>query len=370
MSRFRGIQGHDHAQPGKAAVLLVNLGTPDAPDAKSLRRYLKEFLSDPRVVEIPRLIWLLILNLIILNTRPRKSAELYKSVWTEQGSPLLVFSKQQRQKVEAAMEKRFGGQVSVALAMRYGNPALEPAVNTLLDSGVQRLMVLPLYPQYSGSTSGSTFDAISAVLGKTRWVPELRFVSSYHDHPAYIAAMAAHIRAYWHEHGRSPYLVFSFHGIPKQFLLNGDPYFCHCHKSARLLAEALELNEGEWQLTFQSRFGKAEWLQPYTDKTMEVLPSESKREVDVFCPGFSADCLETLEEIAGENKEIFLKAGGEVFRYIPALNDAEVHIDMMMALIEQHGAGWPELSKQYDELAAREDMRAGKERALALGAET
>lgn len=368
MSRFRGNKQFDHATEPRAGVILVNLGTPDAPDAKSLRRYLKEFLSDTRVVEIPRLLWLFILNGIILRTRPARSARLYQSVWTEDGSPLLVYSKQQAEKVRAVLDDAHKGRVQVALGMRYGNPKLETAVNKLLDSGVQRLIILPLYPQYSGSTSGSTFDAVSAVMQKTRWVPELRFVSSYHDHPAYIDAMAAHIRHYWEQHGRSPYLVFSFHGIPKRFLLEGDPYFCQCHKSARLLAEALGLEQEQWQITFQSRFGKAEWLQPYTDKTMEALPEKSIKAVDVFCPGFSADCLETLEEIAGENKEIFLQAGGEQFRYIPALNAEDEHIKMITQIVTEQGTGWPEFSATN-----LEDLKSAaaetKKRALALGAE-
>lgn len=368
MSRFRGIKRYDHATEPKAAVLLVNLGTPDAPDAKSLRRYLKEFLSDPRVVEIPRLIWLVILKGIILRTRPKKSAALYQSIWTAEGSPLLVFSEQQRDKVREKLRAQYGERVIVSLGMRYGNPAIEPIVNKLLDAGVQRLLVLPLYPQYSGSTSGSTFDAISSIMRKTRWIPELRFVSSYHDHPAYIAAMTAHIKRYWSENGRSPYLVFSFHGVPKLFLLNGDPYFCQCHKSARLLAAALELNDDQWQITFQSRFGKAEWLQPYTDKTMESLPAKSIRAVDVFCPGFSADCLETLEEIAGENKDIFMEAGGEQFRYIPALNAEDVHIEMMSSLIDEHTASWPEFSGNDDSEIAKQ-AAAAKQCAMALGAD-
>lgn len=369
MSKFRSIQGFRHDAVPKAGVLLLNLGSPDAPEPKALRRYLKEFLSDPRVVEFPRWAWWLVLNLIILNVRPRKSAALYREVWTEQGSPLLMHSRAQEAGLRRLLETRFPGRIVVSLGMRYGNPSVASALETLLNAGVRRLLVLPLYPQYSGSTNGSTFDAVSAALREWRWVPELRFISDYHDHPRYIEVMARHIENYWQEHGRSPYLLFSFHGIPKRYLLNGDPYYCHCHKTARLLAQRLDLRVGEWQLTFQSRFGREEWLQPYTDKTLESLPAQSIKAVDVFCPGFSADCLETLEEIAQTNRALFLASGGTEFRYIPALNATEAHIEMIAELLIEHGCGWPEFTADYDSATASQQAREAQSLAIAEGAE-
>jgi ferrochelatase len=341
-----------HDTPECLGVLLTNLGTPDSPSPSDVRRYLKEFLWDHRVVEVPRIVWWFVLNLIILNTRPKRSAAAYAKVWTDEGSPLLVISKRQAQALQAALEEKINAPVKVELAMRYGSPSIEQGLEKLRQAGARRIVVLPLYPQYSASTTASTFDAVTNVIQGWRWIPELRFINHYHDNKDYIAALASGIQHYWAEHGQPEKLVMSFHGIPKEYFIAGDPYFCECHKTARLLAEALDLNDEQWQLTFQSRLGPKEWLTPYTDKTLESLAREGVKKVHVVCPGFSADCLETLEEIAMENKEVFIQAGGEDYQYIPCLNDDSEHIEMLSELVRRHTQGWlevpssPELEKR------------------------
>ncbi|MFA5630574.1 MAG: ferrochelatase [Porticoccaceae bacterium] len=331
---FRDSPVIDPADAEKTGVLLINLGTPDAPTTKAVRKYLGQFLWDPRVVEIPRPLWWLILNGIILRTRPAKSARNYQSVWTEQGSPLLVYSFQQRDGLRQALG------IPVEIAMRYGNPTITSAVNALVDQGVRRILALPLYPQYSATTTASAFEALAADFSQRRWLPELRFINQYHDFAPYISACADAIRDHWQQHGQADKLVLSFHGVPKFHSERGDPYFLQCQRTSQLIAENLGLAAGNVITTFQSRFGKAEWLQPYTDKTLQSLPAQGVRSVAVFCPGFSADCLETLEEIAVENRQYFLAAGGETFHYIPALNAASAHIDALAALIERHLQGW------------------------------
>ncbi len=369
MSRYQGIANFRHDLVPKAGVLLVNLGSPEEPTPASVRQYLKEFLSDPRVVEIPQPLWWLILNLVVLNVRPKKSAALYKTIWMDEGSPLLVHSRHQEKRLRALLASRYPGRIEVELGMRYGNPSIADALESLRNAGVQRLLVLPLYPQYSGSTTGSVFDAVSDVLRQWRWVPELRFISSYHDDPDYIEAMAAHIERHWEQHGRAAHLVLSFHGVPKRFLLSGDPYHCQCQKTARLLVERLGLSDGEWRLAFQSRFGREEWLKPYLDKTLKAMPKEGYKHIEVFSPGFSADCLETLEEIAETNREGFIDAGGESFTYIPALNATEPHIDMMAKLVEWHMQGWKEVAEDFDLTSAKAEAKVSLQRAQAQGAE-
>jgi ferrochelatase len=333
-------QAFTHEQPDRTGVLLVNLGTPDGPDRASVRRYLKEFLWDPRVVEIPRPIWWLVLNLVILNTRPGRSAAAYSKIWTEQGSPLMAISRAQETALRHALNERFGEQVCVALAMRYGSPSIESGLQELREQGARRVLVLPLYPQYSATTTASIFDEVTRQLRDWRWLPELRFINHYHDEPAYISALADSVRQWRHEHGSTDKLLLSFHGIPQEYFDKGDPYFCECQKTGRLLAESLGLQEDQWLLTFQSRLGPKQWLQPYTDKTLEHLGGEGVKSVQVMCPGFSADCLETLEEIAMENRDTFLGAGGERYEYIPCLNDQQAHIDMLSGLVEKHLSGW------------------------------
>jgi ferrochelatase len=331
-----------HDAPERLGVLMLNLGTPEAPTAPALRTYLAEFLSDPRVVELPRLLWWLVLNGIILRVRPRRVAEVYGSVWTAEGSPLKAISLRQTAALQERLSALLPGPVRVELAMRYGNPSIAAGLAALRAANARRVLVLPLYPQYSGPTTASTFDGVTAELRTWRWVPELRFVNQYHDDPDYIAALAGSIRTYWAEHGRPDRLLFSFHGIPKEYFLNGDPYHCQCQKTARLVAEALDLPDERWQISFQSRIGNKEWLQPYTDEILKSWGRQGGGKVHVICPGFSADCLETLEEIAVENREYFLGSGGREYGYIPALNDNADHIDMLAGLVQRHVSGWPE----------------------------
>jgi len=326
----------DHDQPAATGILLTNLGTPDAPTTPALRRYLKEFLWDARVVEQPRWLWWLILNGIILNTRPAKSAAAYQKVWTEEGSPLLATGHRQRHKLELALRKKLGGTVHVELAMRYGSPSIRTGLEALREKGCSRLLVLPLYPQFSASTTASTFDAVADVLKTWRRIPGLQFVDTYHDHPAYIAALTDSVKDYWRQHGEPDRLLISFHGIPERYFRAGDPYPCHCRKTARLLREALELDEEHASIAFQSRFGKQPWVQPYTDVTLESWGRSGVESVDVICPGFPADCLETMEEIAMQNRDLFLAAGGTQFRYIPALNDSDTHIQALARIVLEH----------------------------------
>ena len=343
---------YQHEAAESLGVLLVNLGTPEAPTTAAVRRYLKEFLWDPRVVEVFRPAWWLVLNLVILNTRPRRSAEAYEKVWTDEGSPLLVISEKQQAALQAALEQRLDFPVKTVLAMRYGNPSIASGLQALRESGARRVLVLPLYPQYSATTTASIFDAVSDELQRWRWLPELRFINHYHDDPAYIQALADSVRRFQAEHGEPDKLILSFHGIPREYFLAGDPYFCECQKTGRLLAEALALTQDRWQLTFQSRLGPKAWLKPYTDKTLESLAKSGTKNVQVICPGFSADCLETLEEIAMQNRDIFTGAGGSEYRYIPCLNDSAQHIDMLAELVAQHTQGWA-ASADTDELLRR-----------------
>jgi len=338
--KYIGTENFDHEQAPKVGILLTNLGTPQAPEKKALRTYLKQFLSDPRVVEVPRLLWWLILNGVILNIRPARSAAAYSTVWTERGSPLLFHTRDQSEAMQQRMTALAGDKVIVDFAMRYGEPGIPDVLQSMLARGVRKLLVLPLYPQYSGATGGSTFDAIAQDFTRRRWLPELRFVSHYHDHPAYIAALADSIRAFRAEHGTADKLMFSYHGEPQKYLDKGDPYHCECLKTSRLVAEALGLDKEEYFSAFQSRFGREEWLKPYTDETLKAFPEQGVKSVQVICPGFSADCLETLEEIAVENRDYFLEAGGQRFEYIPCLNATDGHIDALQAIAGDHLGNW------------------------------
>lgn len=338
--KYTATSQFEHTRTARVGVLITNLGTPTAPDKKSVRAFLKEFLSDRRVVEIPRLLWLPILHGIILNTRPARSAAAYRSVWTEQGSPLLVHTRNQAQGLRELLKTRFGSEIVVEYAMRYGEPSLGTVLQAMAEQGVTRLVVLPLFPQYSCTTTASAFDAIAADLRQRRWIPELRFVGSYHDDPAYIDAVAQSIREHRAQHGSAAKLVFSYHGEPQRYVDQGDPYYCQCLKTTRLVAQALGLAEGDYVTTFQSRFGKAQWLQPYTDETLRALAAAAVDSVQVICPGFSADCLETLEEIAVENRDYFLNAGGSDYQYIPCLNSSDAHLDALATIAENHLAGW------------------------------
>lgn len=305
----------------RQAILLVNLGTPDAPSAPAVKRYLAEFLGDPRVVALPRLLWLPILHGILLNTRPAKSAAKYAQIWTPEGSPLKVHTERQAKLLKGLLAERGHKDWLVDWAMRYGCPALPDVLDRLQTAGVSDILILPLYPQWAGSTTGSTQDAVTAWVGRQSQPPCIRWIEAFHDHPGYIGALAASVREHWQVHGRGEKLVMSFHGLPQRAVDQGDPYARQCHETAQLLANALGLDAGSWLVTFQSRFGAARWLQPYTQPTLEELARSGIATVDVICPGFVADCLETLEEIALECRETFLHAGGKEFRYIPCLND-------------------------------------------------
>lgn len=345
--------GEAPASPA-TAVLLVNLGTPDEPTPAALRRYLAEFLGDRRVVEIPRLVWWPLLHGVILRTRPAKSAAKYASIWTPEGSPLKVWTDRQAKLLRGYLGER-GHRVAVRYAMRYGNPSVASVLDELKAGGVQRVLVLPLYPQYSATTTASVHDAVHSWAQRVRWVPELRFINRYHDHPGYIDALARRVQVHWQSEGRPDRLVLSFHGVPKRTLTLGDPYHCECLKTARLLAERLGLDRSQWTATFQSRFGRAEWLQPYTEPTLRELAAQGVRRVDVMCPGFTGDCLETLEEIAIEARDAFLSSGGQSFHYIPCLNDQHEWIAALSQIAVQHLQGWDTQSAPADAtlLAAR-----------------
>jgi len=351
-----------HGQPARTAVLLVNLGTPEAPTAAALRRYLAQFLWDPRVVEIPRPLWWLILHGVILRTRPAKSAAKYAAIWTEAGSPLLHWTRRQAEGLQAALAER-GHHITVRPAMRYGEPAIDRTLDELQAAGATRVLVLPLYPQYAAATTASTIDAVGAWAQRTRRVPELRFINRYHDDPGYIAALAASVREHWAAQGRGQKLVMSFHGVPARSLALGDPYHCECHKTARLLAEALGLAPADYLVTFQSRLGRAKWLEPYTEPSVKRLAAEGITAIDAICPGFASDNLETLEEIAMEARDAFLGAGGQQFRFIGCLNDRPDGIAALADLAERHLQGWP--SRTAPDTAALAAQRA---RALAIGA--
>jgi len=359
ISRYGPEPAPQHGVPRRTAVLLVNLGTPEAPTAAALRPYLKQFLWDPRVVEIPRPVWWLILNGIILNLRPVKSAAKYAKIWMLDGSPLKVHTERQAKLLKGWLGETGSPEVAVASAMRYGQPSIGSVLDQFKRDGVERVLVVPLYPQYAASSTASVMDDVADWIKRSRNPLEFRFIKHFHDHPGYIAALAASVREHWQANGRPDRLVMSFHGLPRRSLDLGDPYYCECQKTGRLLAEALELDQDHYLITFQSRFGKAEWLQPYTQPTLERLGREGVARVDVICPGFVADCLETLEEIAMECKDAFLASGGSEFHYIPCVNERSDWIAALRDLVSTHLAGWP-VSAQTDAAAAA--------RARALGA--
>jgi len=359
----------DHATPRRCAVLLINLGTPEVPTAAAVRPYLRQFLSDPRVVEIPRLLWLPILHGIILTLRPRRSAAKYASIWTESGSPLKYYSQQQALQLRGWLGDR-GFEVDVALAMRYGEPSIARVLTDLRGRHVERLLVLPLYPQYSATTTATAFDAVHAELSRVRNVPEVRWVKHFFDHRGYIEALRARVLEHWRKFGRAAdeggKLVLSFHGVPRRTLELGDPYHCECLATGRLLAESLGLERDEFVVSFQSRFGRAEWLRPYTAEVLHQLGADKAKRVDVLCPGFVADCLETLEEIAIEGRREFERAGGGAFHYIPALNDSPLFIDALVDIVRRNTQGWDldrDRAPERAQLAA-----ASAQRARGLGA--
>lgn len=341
MARYLGFDPPaDGAGPHRAAVLLLNLGTPAAPTADAVCDYLAEFLSDPRVVEMPRWLWWPILHGYILRTRPRHSAEAYARIWRNDGSPLLVFSERLTAAVRAEMTRRTSGQVDVALAMTYGEPSVANVVGELMAKGIRRLLVVPLFPQYSATSSGAALDALLRMGMRLRRMPALRTVTDYHADAGYLAALVATIQAHWAEHGRGDKLLLSFHGIPQQYARAGDPYPDQCRETARRLGEALGIGDGDLLVSFQSRLGRQPWLQPYTDTTVEQLARQGVASLDVACPGFAVDCLETLEEVALRYRATFLTAGGKQFRYVPALNDSRAHVTALADIAMRGLAGW------------------------------
>ncbi|MEM9556061.1 MAG: ferrochelatase [Acidobacteriota bacterium] len=359
---------YDHGEISAVGVLVVNLGTPESPTAKGLRPYLKQFLSDPRVVEESRPLWWLILNAIVLTVRPKRSAEAYARIWTDEGSPLLVTSRRLTEAIGERLSERFDSPIHCRLAMSYGEPSIPRMMDELKELGCRRLLLLPLYPHYSSSTVGSVFDAVVKELLTWRWVPELRTIHQYHDEPAYIEALARRVRRLWDDDGEPDVLVTSYHGIPRRYFLNGDPYHCQCQKTTRLLRELMGLPDERVVVTFQSLFGKEVWLQPYTEDTLHAMPGGGVGHVDVMCPGFAVDCLETLDEIDIEYREVFEEAGGTTFRYVPCLNDDEDHANLLADVASRHLAGWAAPSGTYDAEQAAAEAEATRERATALAA--
>jgi len=365
MPKYWQEPAYTHGTAPRTGVLLVNLGTPTAPTAAALRPYLKEFLSDPRVVEIPRPIWWLILNGIILNTRPAKSAKKYASVWTDEGSPLKVHTEKQAKLLAGFLANAGHRDLHVSWAMRYGQPSIRSQLDAMRAAGCTRILVVPLYPQYAASTTATVVDEVANCLRHWRNLPEIRYVRSFGDDPGYIEALAASVRAHWQRNGQADRLVLSFHGIPRRSLDLGDPYHCECYKTGRLLGEALKLAPDRLIVSFQSRFGKAEWLKPYTQPTLEALGQSGVGSVDVMCPGFVSDCLETLEEINMECREAFLHAGGKQFSYIPCLNENQPWIEALTALSLSHLGNWLNIATPDAASLARQASRA---RELGAGA--
>ena len=359
----------EHGGVPAIGILLANLGTPEAPTARALRPYLREFLTDPRVIELPAWKWRPILELFVLTRRPKASAELYEKVWTAEGSPLAVLSERLRSALAGALAPRVGEPLHLALGMRYGRPSIADALRRLREQGCRRILFLPLYPQYSATTTASTFDALAAELVSWRWVPELRTVHGYHDEPGYTEALAASIGDFWRREGGEPdRLLFSFHGIPLRYFRQGDPYHCFCHETARRVAERLALPAERWAVAFQSRFGREEWLKPYTDETVRAMARAGVGRLDVLSPAFAVDCLETLEELDGLNRHFWEEAGGppEGYRYIPCLNERPDHVALLTDLALCHLQGWVTPAAEWDEGAVRRAADQARERAAAL----
>lgn len=357
---------YQHGSPSRTGIVLLQLGTPSAPTAAAVRAYLKEFLGDPRVVEAPRWLWMPLLHGLILRTRPAQSAAKYAKVWMPEGSPLAVHTRRQAELLQRHLGERLRTPHALAWGMRYGEPSIEKALLDLREQGCQRILALPMYPQYSMSTTATAFAAVFDTLARMRNMPALRVVRGYHDHPAYIAALARQVSDFWTTHGRPDKLVMSFHGVPRFTLERGDPYYCECQKTARLLAQALELEPDQYAVSFQSRFGRLEWLKPYTIEVVAALGGRGTRRVDVVCPGFVADCLETLEEIGMENRDAFLKAGGREFNLIPCLNERQEWIEALAGIALENLQGW--VSTHWDATAAARDAAESRARATALGA--
>lgn len=365
MTRYSGPDDYQHGSVQQIGVLLVNLGTPDDPGTPAVRRFLAEFLSDPRVVEFPRGLWWLILHGVILRFRPGRVARAYQSIWTEQGSPLLDIGRRQAAALQSRLDAVQPGLFRVELAMRYGSPSIATATEALRRDACRHMVLLPLFPQYSATTGATVFDEVARCLVSWRLMPSLRSVMNYHDHDRYIEALARSVEDHWQSQGRAQKLLMSFHGLPQRYLKAGDPYYCECHKTARLLAQRLKLQSEQWELAFQSRMGREPWLQPYLDKRLKALPKQGVESVDVVCPGFAADCLETLEEVAMQNRELFLSSGGREYHYIPALNDAPDHIDLLSTLVREQCHGWIDSIRNYND---KENLERSRQLASLAGA--
>jgi ferrochelatase len=361
MARFAPELPHQHGGPARIGILLINLGTPEAPTAPAVRSYLREFLSDPHVVEIPRLVWWAILNSFVLMTRPKRSAERYAQIWMNEGSPLRVHTQRQATLLRGYLGERIKYPMVVDYAMRYGKPSISDRLQELKAQNCDRVLLVPLYPQYAASTTGTAFAAAFDHLSRMRNMPAVRTVRHFHDHPGYISALAQNVRDYWTRNGRPDRLLMSFHGVPRRTLDKGDPYHCECHKTARLLAETLALKPEQHHIAFQSRFGRAEWLKPYTAELLTQLGNQHVGRVDVVCPGFVADCLETLEEIAIEGKTLFLQAGGREFHYIPGLNERDDWVQALTDIVLKQLLGWTVGSPA-------DALEQSRLRALAMGA--
>ncbi len=366
MSLFAGAEDFRHDQQTRIGVMLVNLGTPESPTVAAVRTYLDEFLSDPRVVEFPRLPWWLVMQAFILRFRPRKVARAYASVWQSDGSPLMVHSQAQAAALQEELDSHFPERFKVALAMRYGKPAIRDVMDGFRQQHCRNLLVIPMFPQYSATTTASVFDEVTRILKSWRMLPQLNILMHYHDRSSYIDALAMKIEASWQKNGRGKQLLMSFHGLPQSYHRAGDPYYCECMKTARLLADRLGLEDAAWQVVFQSRFGREPWLQPYLDKTISMLPAAGVHSVDVVCPGFAADCLETLEEVAEQNRDLFMNAGGERYQYISALNAQPGHIKMLVDIVENETRNWIPGLERYN---APEQIDARQQRATEPGAE-
>jgi protoporphyrin/coproporphyrin ferrochelatase len=341
--RYLSCAGYRHDGTERIGVLLANSGTPESLSVRDVRRFLAAFLSDPRVVELPRAVWLPFLHGLILRVRPRRSARKYARIWTPQGSPLGTLSSELRVKLTGTLAERVLAPFSLELGMLYSKPTIGEGLRRLRELGAQRILIVPLFPQYSGASTGSVYDRVGAELERWRWLPELRYVAEYHDYPGYIDSLRASVEQHWREHGRTRHLLISFHGVPERYFHQGDPYFCKCQKTARLLADELLLEENDWSVSFQSRVGPVRWLKPYTSEVLAQMPARGIDRVTVICPGFALDCLETLEEIGIENRQIFLDAGGRELQYVPALNARTEHASFLADLIARHCQGWTQV---------------------------
>jgi len=339
MLYYRAV-AHEATTPDRIGVLMVNLGTPDSPSYFAVQRYLREFLGDRRVIETARFIWLPLLYGVVLPFRPLRTARNYRKIWTPEGSPLAVYSKRLAAKTNAVLQSRLGGDVRVALGMSYGNPSIASAIDALAEQNVRKLLVLPLYPQYCSSTTGSVFDGTSAALRRWRWLPEMRFVNDYYGDPGYIDALAASIEAHWQRAGERSHLLLSYHGIPASYVKAGDPYQAQSEATTRAVVSRLGLAEGQWSHCYQSRFGRVVWLQPYTEDTLRALAKQGVRRLTVVSPSFAVDCLETLEEVGVEYRDKFLELGGESLTLVPALNDDDRHAEVLASIVQRHLTGW------------------------------